>query len=129
MEFTQTSDPTSLDLVPYVPMAPILPHRKPRKRKARVNYGSHNRKPSLVKQARILAVMHVRKAATMREIADDLGMSVQLVHYHIRKLEYRRVLISTREPNCRGSLRFRVWLPTALVSAAQQWAADHAQAA
>lgn len=92
--------------------------KSPKSRKP--NYASKNTEASERKQRLIMALLDASgtRTITVREIADALGLSRPLVHYHIRKLAYRRMVVVMMEPaDAPGVLRFRLWSWQALQQA------------
>lgn len=87
-------------------------------KKRKVNYGSKNRQSSERLQRLIVACIRQMPTgtATAREIADMLGISRTLVHYHRKKLTYQQRIASVEEKASHGMLRFRMWSAEALTA-------------
>jgi hypothetical protein len=125
---TNHSDPTFPGF--HFPL-PAPRTRKPRaakkaKRKA-PNYAGRNQ-PKTDRLHRVIAqLLHESDGMTLSELGRALGMSRQLMRYHVLKMVAHRRLIVLLEP-CEGNggVQYRVWEKAAHARDAVKWLHEHA---
>jgi len=75
---------------------------------ANVNYASKSSKATIRKQQLILSILDQVRSMTVGDVAEYLGISRPLAHYHLRKMAYSRQIIMMFEPAPNGQLRIRI---------------------
>lgn len=89
------------------------PARARRQRKARrtVNWKSSSTPRTLMYQARVRWLLeHSDEGMTIKELAADLGISRQLMLYHVKKMAATGQIVLVFEPCAEnGGLRLRTW--------------------
>jgi hypothetical protein len=90
--------------------------RKPKKRGGRVNYSAKAKAPTLELQGRVVAVLaSARRGLTIRELAEELGISRQHALYHFKRAIAAGDIKGELEACARnGGLQYRAWHPQAL---------------
>lgn len=132
MPFDTTTDPsfpgfqfpmprTKSDVAPK----PASKRKAKKAAKRTVNYASENR-PKTERMHRVIAQILVQHdGMTLSELGRSMGMSRQLMRYHVLKMvAHRRVLVILEPCEGNGGVQYRVYEKAAHARAAVQWLHD-----
>lgn len=108
-------------------VAPPRPRRRAKKAKRQPNYASANR-PATERMHRVIVeLLKQQDGMTLSELGKSMGMSRQLMRYHVLKLvAHRRVLVILEPCEGNGGVQYRVYEKAAHARSAVQWLHEHA---
>lgn len=125
---TNHSDPQFPGFQFPMPQAPTKKRtRRAKKARKAPNYAGKNR-PATERMHRVIAeILKQQDGMTLSELGRAVGMSRQLMRYHVLKMvAHKRVLVILEPCEGNGGVQYRVWEKAAHAQAAVRWLHSHA---